>query len=59
MSKNISKIFIALAILVSAVVSLQAGDVSAYYSAVYKDAKTVKADLGKAGFKVLNTYSPA
>lgn len=59
MSKNISKIFIALAILVSAVVSLQAGDVSAYYSAVYKDAKTVKTDLGKAGFKVLNTYSPA
>ncbi len=59
MSKKLSKIVIALAVLLSAAVSLQAGGVSAYYSAPYKDAKTVKSSLGKAGFKVLNTYSPA
>ena len=59
MSKNISKIFIALAVLLTASSSLQAGAVSAYYSAPYKDVKSVKSNLGKAGFKVLNTYSPA
>ena len=59
MTKNISKIAIALTVLLFSAVSLQAGAVSAYYSATYKDANTVKADLGKAGFKVLSTYSPA
>jgi len=59
MTKTISKITITLAVLLCSAVSLHAGGVSAYYSAPYQDVKTVKSNLGKAGFTVLNTYSPA
>lgn len=59
MSKIISKLTVALALFFFAAVSLQAAKVSAYYDAPYADAKTVKSKLGKAGFKVLATYSPA
>lgn len=59
MSKNILKVFIALVLLVFVTTSLQAGGVNAYYSAAYKNVKTVKRNLRKAGFRVLKTYSPA
>lgn len=59
MSKMISKLTATLALFFFAAVSLHAGNVSAYYDAPYADAKTVKGKLGKAGFKVLATYSPA
>lgn len=59
MTKALSKIAIALTVFVFSVISLQAGGVSAYYSAAYKDAGTIKSALSKAGFTVLNTYSPA
>jgi len=59
MSKMLSKISATLVLFLFAAVSLQAADVSAYYNAPYADAKTVKANLGKAGFKVLTSYSPA
>jgi len=59
MIKSISKITIAMAVMLVSAFSLQAGGVSAYYSAPYKDAKAVKSSLGQAGFKVLSTYSPA
>jgi hypothetical protein len=59
MSKMISKISTTIALFFFAAVSLQAKDISAYYDAPYENAKTVKTKLGKAGFKVLTTYSPA
>jgi len=59
MTKTISKLTIALALFVFSAISLQAGSVSAYYSAPYKDAGAVKALLAKEGFTILNTYSPA
>jgi len=59
MLKMISKISAVIALLFFAAVSLQAKDISAYYDAPYANAKTVKTKLGKAGFKVLTTYSPA
>jgi len=59
MSKMISKLTVALALFFFAAVSLHAAKVSAYYTAPYANAKTVKSKLGKAGFKVLATYSPA
>ena len=59
MSKTISKFSVAIALFLFAAVSLQAGNISAYYSVPYADAKAVKSNLGKAGFKVLTTYSPA
>jgi hypothetical protein len=59
MSKTISKFSLAIALFLFAAVSLHAGKISAYYSAPYADAKAVKSNLGKAGFKVLTTYSPA
>lgn len=59
MSKMISKLSATIAVFFFATVSLQAAKVSAYYNAPYADAKTVKAKLGKAGFKILTTYSPA
>jgi len=59
MTKTISKIAIALTVLAFSAISLQAGSVSAYYSAPYKDAGTVKSALTKEGFTILNTYSPA
>jgi hypothetical protein len=59
MSKNISKLAIAMAIFLFSALSLQAGGVPAYYSAPYQAVDATKAKLGKAGFTVLNTYSPA
>lgn len=59
MSKMFSKFSAAIVLFLFAAVSLQAADVSAYYDAPYADAKTVKSNLGKAGFKVLTSYSPA
>ena len=59
MIKSISKITIAVAVMLVSAVSLQAGSVNAYYSAAYKDVKSVKSALVKAGFQVLSTYSPA
>ena len=59
MSKMITKVSTAIALFFFAAVSLQAKDISAYYDAPYASAKTVKGKLGKAGFKVLTTYSPA
>ncbi len=59
MSKMISKLSATIVLFLFAAVSLQAGNISAYYDAPYADAKTVKSKLSKAGFKVLATYSPA
>ncbi len=59
MSKTITKILAVSALLVATAVSAQAAKISAYYTAPYASAKTVKSKLGKAGFKVLATYSPA
>jgi len=59
MTKSMSKIIIAMAVLIVSTISLQAGSVNAYYSAPYQDTKAVKSSLGKAGFHVLSTYSPA
>ena len=59
MSKMITKILAVSALLVATAVSAQAAKISAYYTAPYASAKTVKSKLGKAGFKVLATYSPA
>jgi len=59
MSKMISKFSAVLLLLVFTAVSAQAAKISAYYEAPYANAKTVKSKLGKAGFKVLATYSPA
>ena len=59
MSKMIPKLSAMIVLFLFAAVSLQAADVSAYYNAPYADAKSVKSKLGKAGFKVLTSYSPA
>jgi hypothetical protein len=59
MSKMITKLLAVSALLVATAVSAQAAKIAAYYTAPYASAKTVKAKLGKAGFKVLATYSPA
>lgn len=59
MSKMISKISAVTALFFFAAVSLQAKDISAYYDAPYASERTVKTKLGKAGFEVLTTYSPA
>ena len=59
MSKIISKFSTILILLAFTIVTTQAANISAYYTAPYADAKTVKSKLGKAGFKVLTTYSPA
>jgi len=59
MSKMVSKISAVLLVLAVTTISAQAAKISAYYSAPYASAKTVKSKLGKAGFKVLATYSPA
>ena len=59
MSKIISKLSMLLLVLVVTAVSAQAAKISAYYTAPFSTAKTVKSKLGKAGFKVLATYSPA
>jgi len=59
MSKMITKILTVSALLVATAVSAQAAKISAYYTAPFASAKTVKSKLGKAGFKVLATYSPA
>jgi len=55
----ISKISAVLAFIVVSATSLFAGNVPAYLDAPYADAATTKANLTKAGFKVLATYSPA
>lgn len=59
MSKTISKFSLTVALFLFSAVSLHAANISAYYSAPYTDTKVVKSNLGKAGFKVLTTYSPA
>ncbi len=59
MSKMISKISAVILLLLGTMVSAQAAKISAYYDAPFATAKSVKAKLGKAGFKVLATYSPA
>lgn len=59
MTKIFSKLSATLVLFLFTAISLQAADVSAYYNAPYADAKTVKSNLGKAGFKVLTSYSPA
>jgi hypothetical protein len=59
MSKMFSKLSVTIVLFLFAAVSLQAAEVSAYYDAPFADAKTVKSNLGKAGFKVLTSYSPA
>ena len=55
----ITKILTVSALLVATAVSAQAAKISAYYTAPYTSAKTVKSKLGKSGFKVLATYAPA
>ena len=55
----ISKFATVITLLVFTAVSASAGKISAYYDAPYASAKTVKAKLSKAGFKVLASYSPA
>lgn len=59
MSKMISKFSAILVVLMVTAISTQAAKISAYYTAPFTTAKTVKAKLEKAGFKVLTTYSPA
>jgi len=59
MSKMITKLLTVTALLVATAVSAQAAKISAYYTAPYASASTVKSKLGKAGFKVLASYSPA
>lgn len=59
MSKMISKFSAVLSLLVLTTLFAQAGKISAYYNAPYASSKTVKSKLGKAGFKVLASYSPA
>ncbi len=59
MSKMITKISVAIALLLFATLSLHAKDIPAYYDAPYASAKVVKQKLGQEGFKVLATYSPA
>lgn len=59
MLKMISKISAVLILFVFTAVSTQASKISAYYTAPFATAKTLKSKLGKAGFKVLSTYSPA
>jgi hypothetical protein len=53
------KLSVIITLLLLSAVSLQAQKVSAYLSAPYADAKTVKGKLKKAGFQVLATYHPA
>jgi len=50
---------VAIALFLFAAVSLHAGKISAYYDAPYASDSAVKANLKKAGFSVLATYSPA
>jgi|SaaInl8_200m_RNA_FD_contig_81_416586_length_2081_multi_11_in_0_out_0_3 hypothetical protein len=61
MFKTISKLFLTVAVTLTATFSLHAEDdvTAAYNTATYTDAKTVKANLEKAGFEVLTSYSPA
>jgi len=59
MSKIISKFSTLLLLLVISTIFIQAAKIPAYYTAPFANAKTVKSKLGKAGFKVLATYSPA
>jgi len=53
------KILIASVFFVVTAASSQAAKLSAYNTAPYASAKTVKSKLKKVGFKVLATYSPA
>jgi len=59
MSKMISKFSVAIVLFLFAAVTLHAKNISAYYDAAYASDKKVKANLEKAGFEVLATYSPA
>jgi len=58
MSKKISNFSILFVLFTMTMVSVQAAKISAYYDAPFATAKTIKSKLGKAGFKVLATYSP-
>ncbi len=59
MSKILTKMLIVCALLVATAISAQAAKITAYYTAPYASAKTIKSKLAKAGFKVLATYAPA
>lgn len=59
MSKMVTKISAMLLVLAATTLAAQAAKISAYYTAPYADAKTVKSKLGKAGLQVLASYSPA
>jgi hypothetical protein len=59
MLKFISKISTLFALLLVFNASAYAAKVSAYFTAPYKSADSVKSNLAKSGFSVLSTYSPA
>jgi len=59
MSRMISKCSTVLLVLIVTAISAQAAKISAYYTAPFATAKTLKSKLKKAGFNVLTTYSPA
>ena len=59
MTKIISKFSVMIALFLFAAITLEAKSISAYYDAPYTSEATVKANLKKAGFSVLATYSPA
>ncbi len=59
MSKMILKFSAVLSVLILTTLSSNAAQISAYYTAPFASAKTLKSKLAKAGFKVLTTYSPA
>ena len=59
MTNFISKLSVALMLLILSAVSLQANNISAYYDAAYADEKQVQSKLEASGFNVLATYSPA
>lgn len=59
MTNLISKLSVALMLLLVSAISLQAEDISAYYDATYADDTQVQSKLEASGFNVLATYSPA
>jgi len=59
MTNTITKLSVALLLLVVSAISLQANDISAYFDAPYADKAQVQSKLKASGFKVLATYSPA
>ncbi len=59
MLKTGFKFYVAIAILLLTTSIIHAKNISAYYTASYATNTTVKANLQKAGFEILTTYSPA